>query len=189
MVTLSINWNSTDFPQDYPENAHFSKLIGWSHDTNQMLFKVGTLATAGIKNMAETGSTSPLESELDSLVELQQGLDSYIGSGLSTGTGDIELNIEVSNKFPAVTMATMIAPSPDWYIAFVNINLMENGSFVDTKTVDAHVYDSGTDDGTTYTSENAVTTPQENITLFVDSPLGDGSALNATIATVTFTKL
>ena len=31
-VTFDIDWNSTNFPIDYPSGAHFSKLIGWSHD-------------------------------------------------------------------------------------------------------------------------------------------------------------
>lgn len=68
-VTFKIDWNSKDFPKDYPSNAHFSRLIGWSHDAEQTFFKTGTQASAGIKNMAETGGTSPLSTELNELVE------------------------------------------------------------------------------------------------------------------------
>jgi hypothetical protein len=42
-------------------------------------------------------------------------------------------------EHPSITLATMIAPSPDWYIAVVNINLFENNSFVNQKTVEARV--------------------------------------------------
>jgi hypothetical protein len=189
MVTFNIDWNSTDFPIDYPSNAHFSKVIGWNHDSTQTLFKIGTFASAGIKNMAETGGTSPLDAEFAELIEEEKGFNYYIGSNLGTGTGQIALKIEVTKKFPSITMATMIAPSPDWYVAVVNINLMENNSFVNEKTVEAHVYDAGTDNGVTYTSANEFTDPQHPITLFVDSPLGNGVELNATIATVTFTKM
>ena len=83
----------------------------------------------------------------------------------------------------------MVAPSPDWYITVVNINLVENNLFVSEKTVEAYVYDAGTDNGTTFNSPKQTTDPQQPISLFVDAPLGDGEALNATIATVTFTKL
>jgi hypothetical protein len=92
-------------------------------------------------------------------------------------------------EHPSITLATMIARSPDWYIAVVNINLFENNSFVNQKTVEAHVYDAGTDDGVTYTSPDEISDPQQPITLIVDSPFGNGVKLNATIATVTFTKL
>ena len=189
LVTFNINWNSSDFPINYPSNAHFSRLIGWSHDVNQSFFKIGTLASDGIKNMAETGGTSPLDDELKQLIEEGKGHKHFIGSNLSSGTGEIEIRVEVTEQNSSITLATMIAPSPDWYIAVVDINLMENNSFVDQKTVEAHVYDAGTDSGTTYSSPNDVTAPQNPITLFVDSPLGNGVELNATIASVTFKKL
>lgn len=189
LVTFTINWNSTDFPVNYPSNAHFSRLIGWSHDVNQSFFKTGTLASDGIKNMAETGGTSPLDDELKQLIEEGKGHKHFTGSNLSSGTGEIEIIVEVTEQSPSITLATMIAPSPDWYIAVVDINLMENNSFVDQKTVEANVYDAGTDSGTTYSSPNDVTNPQNPITIFVDSPLGNGVALNATIASVNFKKM
>ena len=189
LVTFNINWNSTDFPINYPSNAHFSRLIGWSHEASSSFFKIGTLASDGIKNMAETGGTSPLDDELKQLIEEGNGHKHYIGSNLSSGTGEIEIRVEVTEQNSSITLATMIAPSPDWYIAVVDINLMENNSFVDQKTVEAHVYDAGTDSGTTYSSPNDVTAPQNPITLFVDSPLGNGAELNATIASVNFKKM
>ena len=189
LVTFTINWNSTDFPTDYPSNAHFSRLIGWSHDAEEPLFTLGTMASDGIKNMAETGGISPLEDELKALIEGGKGFEHYIGSGLSSGSGEIEMSVKVTEQYSSVTLATMVAPSPDWYIAVVDINLMENNSFVNEKTVEAHVYDAGTDSGSTYSSPNEVTDPQMPITLFVDSPLGDGIELNATIAIVNFKKM
>ena len=189
LVTFTINWNSTDFPVNYPSNAHFSRLIGWSHETNPSFFKIGTLASDGIKNMAETGGTSPLDDELKKLIEEGKGHKHFTGSNLSSGTGEIEIRVEVTEQNPSITLATMIAPSPDWYIAVVDINLMENNSFVNQKTVEAHVYDAGTDSGTSYSSPNDSTDPQKPITLFVDSPLGNGVELHATIATVNFTKI
>lgn len=189
LVTFNINWNSTDFPTNYPSNAHFSRLIGWSHGANESFFKIGTFATDGIKNMAETGGTSPLDDELMELIEEGKGYKSFIGSNLDSGTGEIVLKVEVTEEYPSITLATMIAPSPDWYIAVVDINLLENSSFVDQKTVDARVYDAGTDSGVTYASPNETTNPQIPITIFVDSPLGNGVELNATIATVSFKKM
>lgn len=44
-------------------------LIGRSHDSDQTLFKTGIQPSVGIKNMAETGSTFPLNTELKELIE------------------------------------------------------------------------------------------------------------------------
>ena len=46
-MVLSIDWNSKDYPTDYPSNAHFSKLIGWSHQSANDFFSTGEMATAG----------------------------------------------------------------------------------------------------------------------------------------------
>jgi hypothetical protein len=81
----------------------------------------------------------------------------------------------------------MLAPSPDWYIGTVNVLLKEE-KFVEIKTVDVLVYDSGTDSGTTFTSFDTITTPQEPITLLVDTPLGDGTITFPVIGTATFVK-
>lgn len=189
LVTFKIDWNSKVFPTDYPSNAHFSRVIGWSHDSNQSLFKIGTDASNGIKNMAETGGISPLDDELMELIEEGNGHNHFIGSNLGSGTGEIIFRVEVTEQHSFITLATMIAPSPDWYIAVVDINLLENDSFVNQKTVEAHVCDAGTDNGITYSSPNDVTDPQKPISLFVDSPVGNGVQLHATIATVNFTKV
>lgn len=65
-VTFEFNWNEQDYPNDYPSNAHFSKLIGWSHTPLNNFFKIGTIASTGIKNMAELGATVALDEELAS---------------------------------------------------------------------------------------------------------------------------
>ncbi|MCB0402618.1 MAG: spondin domain-containing protein [Flavobacteriales bacterium] len=183
-ATVTFYWNSTDFPTSYPANAHFSKLIGWSHGPNDTLMKRGTYATTGIKDMAERGQTSPLDNEIE-----EMGYTPVIGESLSTGTGELSIDIDVSIDHPRISLCTMVAPSPDWYVAAVSVNLFENELFVDKKTVNAYVYDAGTDDGTTFTSANSVSTPPQPITLFVDTPLGNGVTVKPVFAKVTFTKL
>ena len=187
-VIFSLNWSQQNFPIDYPANAHFSKLIGWSHKSTGDFFKIGTMASAGIENMAETGGTSPLDNELENFINKGDGFKSVIGEGLVSGTGNIKIEIDVNEEYPSITLATMIAPSPDWYVAVVNINLLENGEFVAAKTVEGHVYDSGTDDGITFTSANADSNPKVPITLFVDTPLGNGTIITPPIATINFQK-
>lgn len=187
-VTFTMHWNSTDFPTDYPSGAHFSKLIGWSHKSSSTFFAVGTTASDGIKDMAEEGGTGTLKTELEDKITDGEGFDFVLGGGLGSGTGDITVEVEVDANNPSVSLVSMVAPSPDWYVGAINVNLYDGSNFVDSKTVTAVVYDSGTDSGLTFSADNAPTNPQGSISLFVDSPLGDGTTLNADFATVTFTK-
>ncbi|MBI2281593.1 MAG: spondin domain-containing protein [Bacteroidetes bacterium] len=188
-VTFNINWNNTDYPTDYPSNAHFSKLIGWSHEPNTEFFKEGTLASEGIRQMAELGATNTLSDEINEKISTKEGLGLYVGSNLSTGVGQITIDVVVDKYHPSVTLATMLAPSPDWYLAVVNVNLLENNQFLSSKAIEGLVYDAGTDDGTTYTSPNANTYPRRAISYFVSAPLGNDTVISPAIATVTFTKL
>ena len=188
-VTFNINWNSTDFTVDYPTNAHFSRLIGWSHQSTSEFFKEGTLASEGIRKMAELVATTPLDNEINERIATKEGLGLYVGSNLSTGVGQIIIDVVVDKYHPSVTLATMLAPSPDWYLAVVNVNLLENNQFVTTKTVDGIVYDAGTDDGASYSSPNVNTYPRRAISYFVSTPLGNDTVVSLSIATITFIKL
>lgn len=187
-VVFTMNWNAQDFPTDYPSNAHFSPLIGWSHQVNNTFFAVDSLASPGIKEMAERGKTTPLDNELTARITAGEGYQLYIGNGLATGVGEIKIDVEVSRSFPEVTLVSMLAPSPDWYIAALNVNLLENGTFVKEKEVDVLVYDAGTDDGITFTAANSITSPQDSISVFVSTALGLGTSINPVIATAHFIK-
>lgn len=187
-ITFTLKWSSQNFPVDYPFNAHFSKLIGWSHSADNDFFRLGTIASSGIENMAETGGTSPLDNEISTKISNGEGLKIINGDGLSDGTGTIEIIADVNIDNPSVTLATMIAPSPDWYVAVVNVNLLENGEFVEEKIVAGLVYDAGTDSGTTFTSEDHNSNPKNPISKFVDSPLGNGNQVVPAIAEVKFTR-
>ena len=58
-----------------------------------------------------------------------------IGTGLGSGIGEISVELLVNAENSAITLATMLAPSPDWYVAAVASNLLENGAFVEEKTI------------------------------------------------------
>ena len=112
-----------------------------------------------------------------------------MGSGLGSGVGNIVLDVTISNEFPAISLATMLAPSPDWYIAAVNVILTDDDdNFIETKTIHGGVYDAGTDNGTTFTAANSATQTRENINIITQAPLGDGNGVKSSICSVTFTK-
>ena len=95
------------------------------------------MASEGIKEMAELGSTEPLNEEIDNKIKNKEGYDLVVGDNLGSGVGKITVEIEVNEKNPSVTLATMIAPSPDWYLAVVNVNLYDGGEFVADKIINA----------------------------------------------------
>jgi hypothetical protein len=55
----------------------------------------------------------------------------------------------------------MIAPSPDWFTGVANVNLMENGAWAASRTLDLVAYDSGGDDGTTYKAPDKDNNPKK----------------------------
>ncbi|MAS52225.1 MAG: hypothetical protein CMD20_03365 [Flavobacteriales bacterium] len=183
-VTFDINWNAEDFPVNYPSNPHFSKIIGWSHSSTSNFFALESMASEGIQKMAELGTTSPLSDEINQKISDGEGHELIIGENLGSGVGKITVEVNVDKEHPSITLVTMIAPSPDWYLAVVNINLLENQEFVIEKVVTASIYDAGTDSGTDYTSSNEITNPQESISKLSYAPLSNGTVLSA----VTFRK-
>ena len=143
-------------------------------------------ATPGIESMAETGGTSTLRSEIRA--HLPAAVLSVIsGPGLGTSPARTTISsVVVRGDYPLVTLVTMIAPSPDWFVGVSALSLMDDlGQWVDELQVTLYPYDSGTDDGTTYTSVNADSSPKRPIrslrgmTPFSDAPIG----------TFTFTRI
>ena len=188
-VTFEINWNKNNFPIDYPSGAHFSSIVGWSHKTTSTFMKVGTFASKGIKDVAETGSTVEIKKEIEEKISNKEGKNFFKGSGLGSGVGKIEIEIEVDRDYPSISLITMIAPSPDWYVGIVNINLFENEKFISERTFDGLVYDAGTDDGLTFRAANKVTDPHQKIFLLTAPPLGDGKTVAKKFCTVKIKKL
>ena len=64
---------------------------------------------------------------------------------------------------------------------------IKRNSDIDVLEVDT--FDSGTDDGTNFTSGNADTSPADNIQEITSAPLGDGSNVSPTLVLIKFEKL
>ena len=65
-------WSRQTHPRDYPANewlTHFSDIIGASHSADYRVWEYGGIASDGLRQVAEWGSTQALESELKSEVE------------------------------------------------------------------------------------------------------------------------
>ena len=184
-ISLTTTWNVTEH-SSVPGNAHWSDLIGATHNTANEFVELGQLATVGIKNVAESGSNAAITSEINAAITagnanqlLQNGFSTF-GAISSAGFTDII----VSEDFPLITLVSMVAPSPDWFIAINSLNLRNdsNTDWKNTFTVDVFTYDSGTDSGTNYTSGNQVTNPAQPISMINGFPVNGNK-----MATITFT--
>ncbi len=158
-IIFTATWSEETHPDDFPENPHFSGLIGAVHNDKVSFWSEGELASPGIKSMAETGSKKPLINEIIKAMIGRNVLMPISGEGIPASPDSVSLTFKVSENYPLVTLVSMIAPSPDWFVGVDSLNLFENGSFVDEKTVVLYAYDAGTDSGTNYTSPDNPTNP------------------------------
>lgn len=184
-VTFNATWNGTTHPTDFPSGAHFSPLIGAVHNDSVSFWASGETASPGIEQMAETGGTGLLAREIraempDNAISIVTGRG--IGSPASTTISEILVTLD----HPLITLVTMIAPSPDWFVGVAGQSLQnEFGQWADEMVIVLYPYDSGTDDGTTYTSPNADSSPRQpirslkGVSPFSDEPIG----------TYTFTRI
>lgn len=165
-IEFISNWSSTTHPTDYPStSAHWSSLIGATHKDAGPLFEVGQEATNGVEQVAETGGTSIITQEINTLIAADLAYEMINGSGLGSGPGTITINnVDVDADFPFLSLITMIAPSPDWVAMIANEKLTDsNNDWLPSISIDVYATDAGTDGGITYTSSNANTSPRDPI--------------------------
>ena len=189
-ISVTTIWNTAQHTS-IPGNTHWSDLIGATHNAANQFMEVNQLASLGIKDVAERGINTAITNEINAAIAnnlanqlLQDNFSPYAGNDSVSGFN----NITVNEAFPLVTLVSMVAPSPDWFIAVNSLNLRSgnptiNNGWKETFTVDVFVYDAGTDSGTNYTSPNAPTQPSfDNITLANGLPTNGHR-----MATMTFT--
>jgi len=117
-------------------------------------------------------------------------LDAEIAALVSAGTAEtyiesatrvrpspdtITTTFEASTSHPYLSLASMIAPSPDWFVGFNNLNLVENGEFIESRVIQFTPYDSGSDSGASFASDNQDTQPREKIFEITDGLLANSN--------------
>ena len=162
-LTHASTWSKQTHPKDFPSSPHYSPLIGATHNGSVRFWQRGGIASPGIESMAETGSTSLLRSEVQGAIRRGAARDIVSGGGLGTSPGTRKIRFTVHASHSKLTLVSMLAPSPDWFIGTDSFELMKNGQWIDRASVQLHLYDSGTDSGVSYTSPNKDTQPREKI--------------------------
>ena len=180
-ITFTASWSAETHPQQFPFNPHFSPLTGATHNEQVIFWEPGQLATDGIELMAETGATSLFQGEVDEAIASGYADKSVNVGSIATSPGSRSSEFEININNPMLTLTSMLAPSPDWFVGVHNLMLHDGQQFIDQLTVDLDLYDSGTDSGPGYTSTNDDTQPREPITKVTsdsgDSPFVDGKPI------------
>ena len=165
-LAVQLDWNETDHVADFPSNAHWSRLIAITHNSRYRLFRDGETASTGLALLATNGRTSVLEAELAEGRRRNRVAAHEVVAGIANGVGTFEATLDLKPEAPFVSLATMLAPSPDWFAGADSISLRdETGAWREVVTLPLWVWDAGADDGKTFNAPNAETQPRQSIRL------------------------
>ena len=186
VVVFDATWHETTHA--VPPNPHFSGLIGGTHGDAVRFWEEGGIASEGMKRMAEIGAQSPLDEEVVAAMAVGTAEALLAGENLRGSPGSTRLEFEVSLDYPLVTLVTMVAPSPDWFVGVSALSLFENGDWVREKEVALTPWDAGTDSGVTFVSADRPTRPRQAIARITTAPLAV-NGVAAPLGRFTFRRL
>lgn len=187
-IEFNATWTSASHPLDYPAGAHFSGLIGTTHDKSYVLFKDGGKATPGLEMLSEMGAHSPLDGEIKAAIASGKAGALFESDPLFSFPGKISATFTADAAHPYVSAVAMIAPSPDWFTGVSKVSLRKDGRWVDRVTYSLFAWDAGTDSGTTYESPDADTMPRQSVRMNAAPQFKDANTLKP-VGTVTFTRV
>lgn len=153
-----------------------------------VFWRGGELATIGIQDMAERGMTTRLSDEITAAIASGTAEHVFTGGNIGSTPGTASAEFDVSQSFPLVTLVSMIAPSPDWFVGVSALRLFDNNSWTDEMSVDLVPWDAGTDSGSTFTSPDIASVPHVPIFRIVTAPLSPSGSVTP-LGTFTFTRL
>ncbi len=184
-IEYNVPWSTSTHPDTLPPGPHVSPIVVVAHMNENDLFASGTTATDGIEIMAEIGATPVLASEIGDNASI---LSSAIGTRIDV-PGSNTLELELDQDHSLLSAVSMLAPSPDWFVAINSVELFRDGQWLEeTEELAMKPYDAGTDSGTTFTATDFDTSPAKTIGPPVDSVFVNAAAEND-FATITITKI
>ena len=186
-VIIKSTWTRTSHPFEYPAGAHFSGMIGASHNARYSIFAVGRRPTPGLDRLSEEGKHSPLDTEIRTAIDQGNALTMFESGGLKNWKDSMVATVRVDPAHSLVSVVNMVAPSPDWFTGAASVDLFENGTWVQRKMVTLPAYDSGGDDGTTYNSKDRDTNPKKPVSRAANRHFVVRGKVKP-VATVTFVK-
>jgi len=188
-VKFEAKWSQATHPNGWPNGAHFSPLVIATHAYKYKMWSDMTRASQGVEEVAETGAEGTLYNEVMMMKKPGFVSNVYKTGMVSTPDGDTSTKIMVQNMYSMVSLITMIAPSPDWFVGVDSYDLCGMDGWKEKVTMDLLPWDAGTENGQTYRLENKDTDPVDVIMRITPNSNSDiGAHANVTFATVTFTR-
>lgn len=164
-------WSKLTHPINFPSgNPHMTTTVGATHTDAISIWSDGGIATEGLEEVAERGTRTIINEEIQSLIDNSGQVDQLITlSRIPFSPGISNSSFSINADYPLLSLISMIAPSPDWFVGVHDVNLRPNGIWAREIVIDLYPYDSGTDSGSSYNSGNADVTPHEPISNISDS--------------------
>ena len=164
-VVFRGRWNRQVTPSGVPGGAHFTSLIGGVHSDEATFVVSGGTATEGIEQMAETGGIDLLEAEVQAEIDADPSTARSVvtrrGNIGPTATAALD-EVEFNSEFPRLTLTSMIAPTPDWFVGVSGLLLLDDqGRWLRSHHVDLYPWDAGTE--TDVATDNGFSLGGENI--------------------------
>eukprot|EP00189_Rhodosorus_marinus_P004937 CAMPEP_0113953900 /NCGR_PEP_ID=MMETSP0011_2-20120614/113_1 /TAXON_ID=101924 /ORGANISM="Rhodosorus marinus" /LENGTH=224 /DNA_ID=CAMNT_0000962687 /DNA_START=494 /DNA_END=1168 /DNA_ORIENTATION=- /assembly_acc=CAM_ASM_000156 len=183
-VVVKYVWTGMTHPGAYPPDGHFSPTTVCSHGDGYTMWTPGGFATKGVQDVAETGNNKALLKELKA--QLGRNVYWYDASKGPTpdGTEKVVFLIKLDGYRSMSSGISMVAPSPDWYTGWDNVELCDSkGKWVKKYKGNLSVWDAGTDSGKKFTSKDKKTKPYDKIVSILSTTFG-----GVPVGTVTFTR-
>lgn len=178
-------------PAAVPGNAHFTQLIGATHNASGAIYTVGQLASQGVENVAELGSVGALTSEINASIANGTADSLLLGGDTFITPQEVDVfNFDVNASHSRISILTMLAPSPDWFVGVSDLDLLDaSGNWQQQIVLDLVSYDAGTEDGSGFSLSNPATNPQDVIQ-DLDTAEPAGALLGAgSLARLTLTRI
>ena len=134
-IRIEGDWDTGVTPGGVPPGAHFTTFVGGIHNDQVAFLEAGETASAGVEAMAEEGTTATLAGEVnagkpDALAALTYGAPGIAGNRTETG-------VVFTSDHPRLTLTSMIAPTPDWFVGVSGLSLLDSsGDWLSSRTVD-----------------------------------------------------
>ena len=182
-IRILGSWDRGVTPEGVPSGDHFTTFVGGIHNDQVTFLQDGQTASSGVESMAEVGGTSRLQSEVNAQ---KPNADRAVTFGAPSVTGTrTHTGVTFTSDHPRITLTSMIAPSPDWFVGVSGRSLLNSsGNWLDSLTVNLYPWDAGTENGTEFSLSNPSTNPRGVIT----SIRGLGKFTGEHIAQFTFTR-
>ncbi len=166
-VEIKGKWTAETHPTDYPADAKFGKIVGISHEKENLLFQKENKAPSWMASYFESEDTNAFTNYYNDYKDGGK-VDAIIVNDGFPANKTCRFEFKTEGKYDRVSLLMKLSPSPDWFVSVNNVNLnplLIGGSI----TFLVFPMDAGLFSGTTYTERGSKT--DENITYKIGNPV------------------